>query len=212
MRIQCACGEPDVVADRAAAARLRCRRCGRLLARKPWILRNAGTLPYAGLAALAIGVLAGLVNIAYARADDSADGSRLIVRTETIPAESSDGAVGRGVLKVINESGTEMALRLIGPEYSDSHTILVPAWRDGRVFGLAPGKWVVKYCKGSGWQPGARRFASTDGCAELDETIDYRETLADETMRYGAVVVRFGPSSNESPAAHAIAAEDFASD
>jgi hypothetical protein len=113
---------------------------------------------------------------------------------------------------VINESGKDIALRLIGPEYSDSRTILVRAWKDGRVLGLTPGNWVAKYCMGSGWQPNARRFANTTACAEFDETIQYAEAIADETLRYEAAVVRFGPSGRETPPAHAITAEDFAAD
>jgi hypothetical protein len=89
---------------------------------------------------------------------------------------------------------------------------LIPAWQDGRVFGLAPGKWVAKYCTGSEWLPDSKRFAETTACAELDETIQYTEVVADESLQYGAAVVRFGPTPRESPPAHPIAAEDFVGD
>jgi hypothetical protein len=161
---------------------------------------------------LAIAVLVGLLQMSTVEAGDSADRHGVPMRMETAPAGVFDGAVGRGVLKVMNDSGKEIALRLIGPEYSDSRTILVPAWEDTRVFGLVPGKWTAKFCAGSGWRPDERRFATTSSCAELDDTIDYTETIADETLRYGVGVVRFGPAPREWPPAHKIAAEDFAAD
>jgi len=173
---------------------------------------HAGTLRYAGLAALAIAMLVGLLNIAAAEAGDSPDRQGVAMRMETVPAGVADGAQGRGVLKVMNDSGKVIALRLIGPEYSDSRTILVPAWQDAVVFGLAPGAWTAKYCTGSEWRPDERRFAITIACAELDKTIQYTETVADETLRYDAAVVRFGPSPRESPAAHQIMEEEFAAD
>jgi hypothetical protein len=157
-------------------------------------------------------VLAGLLNMAVAQAGDSPKRPGVAMRTETVLAGVADGAQGRGLLKAINDSGKDIALRLIGPEYSDSRTILVPAWHDAQVFGLAPGEWVVKYCTGSEWRPDERRFAGTTTCAELDQTIRYTETITNEELQYGAAVVRFGPSPRESPQAHPIAVEDFAAD
>ena len=184
MVFECACGERYPVANEAAPESFRCHRCGRILewtprhlppplASRPF-LRHAGTLSYAGLAALAIAVVAGLLNMAVAEAGDSADRQGGAMRVETVPDGVADAAEGRGVLKVINDSGKTIALRLIGPEYSDSRTILVPAWQDAIVFGLSPGTWMAKYCTGSEWRPDERRFAITTACAELDRTIPYR--------------------------------------
>ncbi|MGA2185078.1 MAG: hypothetical protein ABSH47_18825 [Bryobacteraceae bacterium] len=222
MVFECACGEGYPVADDAAPESIRCHRCGRILVRAPRhlpppaesreFLGHAGTLPYAGLAALAIAVLAGLMNMAAGAAGDSADRRGVAMRVETVPGGVADAAEGRGVLKVINDSGKTIAFRLMGPAYSDSRTILVPAWQDAIVFGLSPGTWMAKYCTGSEWRPDERRFAIPTACAELDRTIPYTETIVDEILRYGAAVVRFGPSPGESPPAHQIAAEDFAAD
>jgi hypothetical protein len=199
------CGDRYAIADEADPESYGLRR------RWPFP-RHAGTLRSAVLAALAVAVLAGLLNMAGGEAVDSPDRPGVAMRMETAPPEGADGALGRGVLKVINDSGKAIALRLIGPEYSDSRTILVPAWEDGRIFGLAPGTWVARYCTGSGWRPDERRFASIAGCAELDQTIDYTEVIAGETLHYGAAVIRFGPSPRESPPAHAIPAEEFTAD
>jgi hypothetical protein len=157
-------------------------------------------------------VLAGLVNMAVAETGGSRDRPGVAMRVETAPDQDGAGTQGRGLLKVMNESGRALALRLIGPEYSDSRTVFVPAWDDGHVFGLTPGKWVVKYCTGSGWRPDERRFVITTACAELDWTIQYAEIMGDETLKYDAAIVRFGPSPRESPPAHPITAEDFAAD
>jgi hypothetical protein len=174
--------------------------------------REPHLLLYAGLAVLALAVLAVLLRMALAEGRESPDGAGVAMRVETAPGEVADPSQGRGVLKVINDSGKAIAVRLIGPEYSNSRTIFVPAWQDGRVFGLAPGTWAAKYCTGSGWQPDERRFAMTTSCAELDGTIQFQETFTDETLRYDAAVLRFGPSPRETPPAHPIPAEDFVAD
>lgn len=222
MVFKCTCGERYAVPDSIAPESFRCHWCGSLVARSPGnheshlrpreFVGIAGTLLYAGLAVLAIGVLAALLPMTAVGAGGSSERPGVVMRTETAPGEIADGVLGRGELKVINDSGNAIAVRLIGPEFSNSRTVFVPAWEDGRVFGLAPGKWIAKYCTGSDWRPDERRFATTTSCAELDETIQYTESISDETLHYGAAVVRFGPSPGEIPSAHAIAAEDFVAD
>jgi hypothetical protein len=222
MVFKCVCGERYPVADEAAPVSIRCHRCGRILVRTsrsvrpPAVARRfqryVKVLPYAGLAALAIAVLMGLLNLVDAEAGDSPAHPAVAMRTEAVLSDAADGAQGRGVLKVINESGKTIALRLIGPAYGDSRTILIPLWQDRRVLGLPPGSWKVRYCTGSGWQPDARRFIRPGGCAEFDESIQYSETIADETLWYSAAVMRFGPTPRESPAAHRISAEEFTAD
>jgi hypothetical protein len=173
---------------------------------------HGSILPYAGLAALAIAVAAGLLNMAWAQPRDSSEHPGAAMRTEAMPVDAADSEQGRGVLKVMNDSGKAIALRLIGPEHSDSRTILIPAWEDRRVFRVPPGFWKARYCQGFGWQFDVQRFTTTGACGELDDTIRYSESVSDETLRYGAAVLRFGPTPRETPAAHPITVEEFAAD
>jgi hypothetical protein len=209
--------------DDCAPESFQCESCGNIFVREPrhhvwlgsvrsWFRENTGALSYAGLAALVIAVLAGVLNTAVAEIGESPQRTGVVMRTESVPGGIAEGAVGRGLLKVMNDSGSAIALRLIGPQYGDSRTVLVPAWGDGRVFNLVPGTWTVKYCTGSQWRPEARRFEFTAACGELDQTIEYTETIEDEALKYGAAVVRFGLSPREMPPAHPITADNFAAD
>lgn len=222
MVFNCTCGEEYRVADNVAPVSFRCHRCGSVLVRanrkrrsravRKSIARKARGFRYVGLAAFMIAVAAGLLGLNYAQAGDSLPVRQgIAMRTDTMLSDGDDAAA-HGLLKVINDSGKAIALRLVGPEYSDSRTILIPAWEDRRAFGLLSGKWVAKYCTGSDWQPDAKRFSTANVCAEFDETLQYTEFVADETRHYSVAIVRFGPTPRESPPSHAITAEDFAAD
>ena len=223
MVVECSCGESYILEDKDGPRSFECESCGAEFVRAPahhvgfkplasWFRGNKGTLLYAVLAALVIAVLAGVLNTAVAEVGQAVERPGVAIRTESVPSGVGEGAVGRGVFKVINESGSTIVLRLVGPRFSDSRTVLVPAWKDGHAFGLVPGTWAVKYCAGSQWLPEIRRFAITRACGELDQTIDYTESIQDETLKYTAAVVRFGPAPREVPPAHPIAPEDFAGD
>ena len=223
MLIECSCGVPFMVDDDAPPDSLRCDICGNVFFRRPkqhpwreafqnWIHENRGTFPYVGLTVLVIAVLAGVLSTAIAEVGQPARRPGVIVRTESAPGDLGDGALGRGVLKVMNDSGSAVAVRLIGPHYSDSRTFLIPVWRDKGVFGLVPGTWTIRYCTGSGWRPDIRRFEFTSACGELEQTIEYTEDIVNESLKYEAAIVRFGPSTREMPAAHPISADDFGGD
>lgn len=172
--------------------------------------RGLGLTAYAVIAALNVAALAGVMQFTgLPSPGEQRPGPAM--RTENLPlATALDGLAGHGVLKVVNESSREIVLRLIGPEFRDSQTVVVPPWRDGRVFGIPPGVWKARLCTGSGWRTELGRFESDARCSELDDSMCFSEKFADEMLQRNAAVIRFGPSPQERPASHPILMEEFA--
>ena len=161
--------------------------------------RSSGAIfPYVLATMALLAAVAGLWDIAGG-AGSNADGDRIAVRMDTLNVAGATEARGYGLMKIVNESGRPMAIRLVGPVYRDSRTVLVPSWQDKVVRGLEPGAWTVKYC------------ADSD-CGELSHPVDYEETVPDGNLHYTTAVIRFGPSPAEWPAARRISLEDFNAD
>ena len=128
-----------------------------------------------------------------------AEADGIAVRMDTLNDAGATEARGYGLMKIVNESGRPVAVRLVGPVYRDSRTILVPSWQDRVVTGLEPGVWTAKYCVGS-------------DCRELSHPINYEETVPDGNLHYTTAVIRFGPSPAHWPAARHISVDDFNAD
>jgi len=156
-------------------------------------------LPYVLATGALVAAFAFLWSVFGGTDDTRGDPGGVAMREETDVSEGATAARGYGLLKLVNESGTEITFRLVGPEYRDSRTLEVPAWKDRVATGLAPGAWIVKYCANS-------------QCAELSRPIDYEEIVPDGNLHYDAAVIRFGPSPSEWPAARPITHQDFSSD
>jgi len=155
--------------------------------------------PYVLVAIVLLVVVAGLAEVTGVAGESTPKGDGVAVRMDTLALAGATEARGYGRMKIINDSGRTVSIRLIGPQYRDSQTLLVPSWQDRVVTGLAPGEWTVKYCVG-------------DDCRELIHPIKYEETIPDGNLHYTAAVIRFGPSPAGWPAGHRIGAEDFNAD
>ena len=152
--------------------------------------------PYVLATTVLLAAMAGLWDMSGGTGESNADGDRIAVRMDTLDLAGATEARGYGLMKIINESGRPIAIRLVGPVYRDSRTVLVPSWQDKVVTGLEPGAWTAKYCVGS-------------DCGELSHPIHYEETVPDGNLHYTTAVIRFAPSPAEWPAARRISIEDF---
>jgi len=160
---------------------------------------NRAIFPYVLATTVLVLIMAGLWEIAGDIGESDFDRGGIAVRMDTLNVEGATEARGYGLMKIINESGRPLAIRLVGPEYRDSRTLLVPSWQDKVVTGLEPGAWTAKYCAGY-------------DCGELSRPIDYAEIIPDGNLHYTTAVIRFGPSPAEWPAARHISVEDFNAD
>jgi len=160
---------------------------------------DPAVIPYVLATMVLVAALAWVWDIGGGIAGSSATSDRVAVRMETLSAEGATEARGYGVMKIVNESGRPVTIRLVGPVYRDSRTVLVPSWQDKVVTGLEPGEWTAKYCVGS-------------ECGELTHPINYEETVPDGNLHYTTAVIRFGPSPAEWPGARRISMEDFNAD
>jgi len=160
---------------------------------------NTALFPYLLATMVLLAVLAGLWEMSGGVGGSNAERDGIAVRMDTLNVAGATEARGYGLMKIVNESGRPIAMRLVGPVYRDSRTVLVPSWQDKVVTGLEPGAWTAKYCVGS-------------DCGELRHAIDYQETVPDGNLHYTTAVLRFGPSPAEWPAARRISVEDFNAD
>jgi len=156
-------------------------------------------LPYVLGTMVLLLIVTGLWSMTGGDRGSTAEGDGITIRMDTLNISGATEARGYGLMKIVNESGRTIAIRLIGPVYRDSRTVLVPSWQDKVVTGLEPGAWTAKYCVGS-------------DCRELSRPIDYQETVPDGNLHYTAAVIRFGPSPAEWPTARRISPEDFNTD
>ncbi len=222
MTFKCQCGEAFPIPAGVPVVEFRCHRCGRLIeVRRPTPpLRTAVAedepkdLPLrwgVALAGLLVAAVS-LVSLAFAAPAESWDRQSFATRTETATGDAADAASGRGRMKVVNDTGEAIAVRLVGPTAADTQTTLVAPWSEKTFDQLAAGRWTARYCLGREWQPELNRFDSTRECDELRDRAVFDERIEDGNLAYTVAVLRFGPTPREWPEADRITQADFDGD
>jgi hypothetical protein len=119
-------------------------------------------------------------------------------------------ANGRGVLRVSNGTNSDAIAKLADAETSVTvRLVYIQANSDGEIENISPGKYILKFALGKGYNEDLGRFLYAQSFAKFVEILDFREYRVDDEIRWSNFDVSLNPVFGGTARTSTISAAEF---